>query len=179
MPVFSGRLIEEVSGSWKWGVPDKDKKRIKDHLTTLQILKERGVKGPGIIGAYHTWRVAPLMSHALPLYLMEPRASLEGTTLVDEVLPFCKVVQRIKEAMEPMKDSVGTVLDFMYPMLWHPPMWLEPGFVEFVSFLSPCFSFQLNFQPLDANLGIAGLAGGDYSSKIAQLHCQMTQPGWQ
>ena len=56
--VFSGHIIEEVPGSWKWGVPDKDKKRIKDHLAGLQILKDRGVKGSGIIGAYHTWRVA-------------------------------------------------------------------------------------------------------------------------
>ena len=39
--VFSGHIIEEVPGPWKWGVPDKDKKRIKDHLATLQILKER------------------------------------------------------------------------------------------------------------------------------------------
>ena len=45
------------------------------------------MKGSGIIGAYHTWRVAPLMSHALPLYLMAPGASLEGKTLVDEALP--------------------------------------------------------------------------------------------
>ena len=54
LPVYSGHLIKEVLGSWKWGVPDKDKKRIKDHLTTLQILKERGVKGSRIIGAHHT-----------------------------------------------------------------------------------------------------------------------------
>ena len=54
MPAFSGRIIEEVLGSWKWGVPDKDKKRIKDHLAALQILKERGVKGSGIIhGGWH------------------------------------------------------------------------------------------------------------------------------
>ena len=91
LPVFSGRLIEEVLGSWKWGVLDKDKKRIKDHLTALQILKERGVKGSGIIDAYHTRRVAPLMSRALPLYLMAPGASPEGTTLADEVLPPTKV----------------------------------------------------------------------------------------
>ena len=84
LPVYSGRLIEGVPGSWKWGVSDKDKKRIKDHLTALQILKERGVKGSGIIGAYHTRRVAPLMSRALPLYLMGLGALLEGTTLVDE-----------------------------------------------------------------------------------------------
>ena len=51
LPAFYGRIIEEVLGSWKWGVPDKDKKRIKDHLAALQILKERGVKGSGIIGA--------------------------------------------------------------------------------------------------------------------------------
>ena len=87
LPVFSGHVIEEVPGSWKWGVLDKDKKRIKDHLVALQILKERGVKGSGIIGAYHTRRVALLMSRVLPLYLMVPEASLKGMTLVDEALP--------------------------------------------------------------------------------------------
>ena len=45
------------------------------------------MKGSGIIGAYHMWRVALLMSHALPLYLMALGASLNGTTLVDEALP--------------------------------------------------------------------------------------------
>jgi len=45
------------------------------------------VKGSGIIGAYHTRRVAPLMSRTLPLYLMAPRASLDGMVLVDEALP--------------------------------------------------------------------------------------------
>ena len=37
LPVFSGCIIKEVLGSWKWGVPDKDKKRIKDQLAALQI----------------------------------------------------------------------------------------------------------------------------------------------
>ena len=45
------------------------------------------MKGSGIIGAYHARRVVPMMSRALPLYLMAPGASLEGTTLVDEALP--------------------------------------------------------------------------------------------
>ena len=85
--VYSGCLIEEVPGSWKWGVPDKDKKRTKDYLAALQILKERGVKGSGIIGAYHTWRVAPLMSHVLLPYLMAPGASPKGTALTDEAFP--------------------------------------------------------------------------------------------
>ena len=87
LPAFSRHIIEEVLGSWMWGVPDKDKKKIKDHLAALQILKERGVKGSGIIGPYHTWRVVPLMSQALPLYLMVLGASLEGMALIDEALP--------------------------------------------------------------------------------------------
>ena len=87
MPAFFGRIIEEVLESRKWGVSEKDKKKIKDHLAALQILKERGVKGSGIISTYHTQRVAPLMSCALPLYLMAPGASLKGTVLVDEALP--------------------------------------------------------------------------------------------
>ena len=38
LPEFTGRLIEEAPDLWKWGVLDKDKKKIKDHLAALQIL---------------------------------------------------------------------------------------------------------------------------------------------
>ena len=98
------------------------------------------MKGSGIIGAYHTRRVAPLMSRALPLYLMVPAASLDGTALADGVLSPSEVAQRIKEAMEPSQDDAGTILDFVYPVPGHPPMRLEPGFINFVSFPSP-YSF--------------------------------------
>jgi len=81
----------------------------------------------------------------LPLYQMVPEASFEGTVLADKALPPSEVAQRIKEAMEPMKDSVGAVLDFVYPVPGHPPMRPEPWFVDFVSFLSPCTSFHLTF----------------------------------
>ena len=85
------------------------------------------------------------MARALPLYQMVPEASFEGTVLVNEVFPYSEVAQRIKEAMEPTKDSAGAVLDFVYPVPRHPSMRPEPGFVDFVSFLSPCSSFLLNF----------------------------------
>ena len=36
LPEFTGRLVEEAPDSWrKWGVPEKDKKRIRDHLATI------------------------------------------------------------------------------------------------------------------------------------------------
>ena len=131
----------EVWGPWKWGVPVNEKKNINDLLTALQTLKDRGMKGLGIIGAYHTRRVAPLMVRALPLHQMVPEASFEGMVLVDKAIPPSEVAQRIKEAMEPSKDTAGVVLHFVYPMPGHPPMRPEPGFINFVSSLSPCLIF--------------------------------------
>ena len=93
------------------------------------------------------------MARVLPLCQMVPGASFKGTTLADEALPPSEVAQRMKEAMEPTKDSVGAVLDFMYLVPGHPPMRPEPRFVEFISFLSPCSSFRLNFRPLMLTLG--------------------------
>ena len=100
------------------------------------------MKGSGIIRAYHVRRVAPLMSHALPLYLMAPGASLDGTTLVDGALSPSKVVQRIKEAMEPPWDDTGAILDFVYPVPGHPPMRPEPGYIDFVGSFSSCLLFN-------------------------------------
>ena len=60
LPEFTERLIEEVLESWRrWGVPEKDKWKIQDHLTAVRILKERGVKGSEIIGTYHAWMKGP------------------------------------------------------------------------------------------------------------------------
>ena len=145
LPVFSGCVIEEAPGSWKWGVPTKEKKHINDLLAAIQTLKNRGMKGSGIIGAYHARRVAPLMARVLPLYQMVPEASFEGTSLADEVLPPSEVAQRIKEAMEPLKDTAGVVLEFVFPVPGHPLMRPEPGFLDFVSFLFPCSSFRSKF----------------------------------
>ena len=98
------------------------------------------MKGSGIISAYHARRVAPLMTRVLPLHQMAPGASFEGMVLVDEALHPSKVAQRIKEAMEPSKDTIGVLLDFVFLVLGHPPMRPEPGFIDFISFL-PSYSF--------------------------------------
>jgi hypothetical protein len=45
-------------------------------------LKESGLKGSGVIGAYHARRVVPL-----PLHLMALGVSLEGTMLTEGALP--------------------------------------------------------------------------------------------
>jgi hypothetical protein len=84
--VYIGRVIEEAPEQWRWGVLEKDKKKILDHLATIKILKESGLKGSGVIGAYHARRVVPL-----PLHLMAPGVSLEGTVLTEGALPNTKI----------------------------------------------------------------------------------------
>jgi hypothetical protein len=75
----------------KWGVPKKDVKNITDHLATIKILKENGVKGSDIIRVYHARRVAPLMARTLPLYQMTPGAPLEGVVLAEGPLTNFKI----------------------------------------------------------------------------------------
>jgi len=54
-------------------------------------MKENGLKGSSIIGAYHARRVALLMTRVLPLYAMAPKASLDGTALTEGTLPNSKI----------------------------------------------------------------------------------------
>ena len=61
-------------------------------------------------------------------------------TLAEGMLPNFEITQRIKEAMEPLWDNTGAALNFVYPVLGHPPMRLEPCYIIFVSF---CFSYLL------------------------------------
>ena len=77
--VFSGHLVEEVSPSWPWWLPVKEKKRMHDLLEAIALLNTHGLCGAGIIGGYHTRRVAPLMACDLPLYGMMPGAQFIRT----------------------------------------------------------------------------------------------------
>ena len=122
--------------------PREGQEEDPDNIAAIHILKESGLKGSGVIGAYHARRVAPLMMHALPLYAMAPEASFDRTTLAEGALSHSKVMQHIKEVMEPSWDDVGTPLDFIYLVSGHPSMWSEPGHVVFVSFLSSYLLFN-------------------------------------
>ena len=82
------------------------------------------------------------MTRALPLYAMAPKASFDRTALTEGTLSNSEIVQRIKEAMEPLRDDMGAALDFIYPVPGHPLMWPEPGYIIFVSFPASCLLFN-------------------------------------
>jgi hypothetical protein len=141
LPEYTRRVVEVVPASWGWGISKKGLKRIVDHLAVVKILREDGVKGSGVIGAYHARRVAPLMARALPMYQMVPVASLEGTVLTEGPLANSEIAQRLEEAMDSKKDLSGAVIEFVYPVPRHPPIRLELGFIRFVSYPLPSPSF--------------------------------------
>ena len=82
------------------------------------------------------------MTRMLPLYVMAPKASFNGTTLAKGMLPNSKIAQRIKEAMELSRDDAGAPVDFVYPAPGHPLMQQEPGHVIFISFPSSYLLFN-------------------------------------
>ena len=83
-----------------------------------------------------------MMAHALTLHLMVPGLLLEGTTLAKEALSNSEIAQRIKEAMEPLRDDAGAALDFIYLVSGHPPMRPEQGYVVLISFPFSCLLFN-------------------------------------
>ena len=124
------------------GHPREGQEEDPRHIAAIHILKENGLKGSSIIGAYHVRRVAPLMTRALPLYTMAPEALFDRTTLIEGTLPNSKITQRIKEVMEPLRDDAGAALDFVDPVPGHPPMRPKSGCVVFVSFFFSCLLFN-------------------------------------
>jgi uncharacterized protein with von Willebrand factor type A (vWA) domain len=77
------------------------------------------------------------------MYRMTPQSSLDGTVLlVGDALSVGEMEQRVKEAMEVPTSSAGEIIP-IYPVLGHPLMRPDAGFVEFVSpsFFRCCSDF--------------------------------------
>ena len=109
-----------------------------------------------------------MMMRTLLLYAMAPEVSFNGTTLAKGTLPNFEIMQRIKEAMEPLRDNTGAALNFFYPVPGHPPMRMEPGYVVFISFPFLLPSLQLISQPRETNFERGGTSRGTSSSQITR-----------
>ncbi|KAG2651225.1 hypothetical protein PVAP13_1NG252700 [Panicum virgatum] len=56
---------------------------------------------------------------------------LRGTVLVEEALPDSEILQRIREALEPIKDDAGAAILYEYPITGCPRIRPEFGFLTF------------------------------------------------
>jgi hypothetical protein len=45
-----------------------EQRKLGDLLKAITLLKYHGLHATSVVGAYHARRVAPLMTHVLPLY---------------------------------------------------------------------------------------------------------------
>jgi Putative gypsy type transposon len=137
LPEFNYQVFEDIPPQWsQWGVPTKDLRKIEPHLAAVKVLRERGLTAAGVVGAYHARRVAPLMARAFPLYGMVAGAPPEGTAMALGALPNSEIAQRIKEALEQVKDRSGAVVVPEYPVPRCPSMRPDLGFIDFVSVVS-------------------------------------------
>ncbi|RLN39335.1 uncharacterized protein C2845_PM01G05450 [Panicum miliaceum] len=133
LPEFTGRVFEAAPEVWAYGPVEKEKKRISSLLRAIEYLKTKGLTGAGVIGAYHSRKVAPLMLRVRPLAEMVPNAPTAGTVLATGGLSTSEIRQRVREALE---DK-----DVVFPVPGHPPMRPDRGFVDLVSVsCARCFS---------------------------------------
>ena len=114
---------------------EREQKRLGDLLKAIATLRCWGLHGTGVIRAYHVRRLAPLMERALPMWKMTSDSMPEGMVMVaGEALSIGKMPQCLKEAMEcPTGPSVD--LAPVYPVLRHPTVLPDVGFIELVSLL--------------------------------------------
>jgi hypothetical protein len=135
LPLFTNRIHAEKPRIWGYD-PEKKEERLADYIAAIHFLKRRGLTSRGVVGAYHSRRVAPIMARALALDEMVPDAAPEliaGAILALEPLSDSEIQQRITEAFP---DPVP-----VYPDPNHPVMRLMEGFVPLVRM--PCLPIFL------------------------------------
>lgn len=101
----SGNGILTTPVQWKADVPTGDREKIADHLAAISVLRGSGLKGAGVIGAYHASGVAPLMRCALLLFVMTPDTPRAGSGLAAEPPPTDEVARHIKSGTPPPPSS--------------------------------------------------------------------------
>jgi hypothetical protein len=118
---------------------EKEKKRLANLLEAIALLKCHGLQGSGLVRAYHTWRVAPLMARTLPLYGMVPIMKLGGTVVAQGAFCDSEIEQCIREALVTSK--------VIFPVAGHSEMRPITGFIDVVNvfYHSSPFMIPLGF----------------------------------
>jgi hypothetical protein len=121
---------------WGYEPIEKKKRRLHDLLDAIALLRSGGVHGAGVIKAYHTMGVAPLMAHTLSLYEVMPDVPLEGTVLAEGPYRNSDIEQRIREVMDVLDNM------FKFSILGHPAMCPDVGFIDLVGLFLVFFSWS-------------------------------------
>lgn len=72
LPAYSGRFLTDKLPMWEYSPKREEREKLSGLLAAIKLLKNRGLTGAGMVGAYHKRRVAPIMARALALDEMWP-----------------------------------------------------------------------------------------------------------
>ncbi|RLM74267.1 uncharacterized protein C2845_PM15G05710 [Panicum miliaceum] len=104
---FTERMFDAQPSVWSYGPVKKGKKALVDLFKAISVLKDWGVRGAGVISAYHKRRVLPLMVRTRRLDEMIEGADLAGTVMSMEPLGDTKPCFHYKISRPPLLEDVA------------------------------------------------------------------------
>ena len=78
LPPYTGRIVEDCSEKWGYGVPREDQPKLQPLLEGLERLWGRCLTAAVVVAAFHHRRVLPLMARWRCLFDMRPDEPIEG-----------------------------------------------------------------------------------------------------
>jgi hypothetical protein len=79
------------------------------------------------------------MARKLWMWEMTPGSTPEGTVMIsEEVITLDEVEDRLKDTLDRLTGPTADLV-IVYPVSGHPPMRLDAGFIELVSYITVCF----------------------------------------
>jgi hypothetical protein len=100
LPTYNGKNLTERPESWEYGVsPVERQAKLKVFTEVLRRLADKGLTAAVVITNFHRQRVLPLMERRLPVYQLMPKASSEGSQMMEELLSRKVAAQRARRTM--------------------------------------------------------------------------------
>ena len=100
LPVYTGKILTERPESWAYGVsPVERQAKLKVFTEVLRRLADKGLTADVVVTNIHGQRVLPLMERRLPHYQLTPKASSEGSQIMEELLSRKVAAQRARRTM--------------------------------------------------------------------------------
>jgi hypothetical protein len=99
-PAYTGKILTERPESWAYGVsPVERQAKLKVFTEVLRRLADKGLTAAVVATNFHRQTVLPLMERRLPLYQLTPKASSEGSQMMEELLSRKVAAQRARRTM--------------------------------------------------------------------------------
>ena len=129
LPPYTGRVVENQSEKWRYGVLTPDQPKLWPLLEALERLRGRNLTTTVVVAAFQRRRVLSLMARRQRLFEMTPDEPIDGVRLSAVALSDEEILRRVREIVEgrlrssglslfPMRPSRGYISLVSHALLW-------------------------------------------------------------